>query len=128
MDLTMTICFIFLFFIPILYYLMGIYLGDKNDSAFSDATLKKLTIKQDSILRKIIPYKKKGYICTTYLYIRIIPFIIHVLLFVVLMIMLAVDQLLIDFINDKVYVYIATIIGIIFMLYNFILAVLAKIL
>lgn len=44
------------------------------------------------------------------------------------MIMLAVDQLLIDFINDKVYVYIATIIGIIFMLYNFILAVLAKIL
>ena len=98
MDLTMTICFIFLFFIPILYYLMGIYLGDKNDSAFSDATLKKLTIKQDSILRKIIPYKKKGYICTTYLYIRIIPFIIHVLLFVVLMIMLVVDQLLIDFI------------------------------
>lgn len=115
-------------FATILYYLMGIYLGDKNDSAFSDAALKKLTIKQDSILRKIIPYKKKGYICTTYLYIRIIPFIIHVLLFVVLMIMLAVDQLLIDFINDNVYVYIATVIGIIFILYNFILAVLAKIL
>lgn len=46
-------------FATILYYLMGIYLGDKNDSAFSDATLKKLTIKQDSILRKIIPYKKR---------------------------------------------------------------------
>lgn len=128
MDLTMTICFILLFFIPILYYLMGIYLGDKNDSAFSDAALKKLTIKQDSILRKIIPYKKKGYICTTYLYIRIIPFIIHVLLFVVLMIMLIVDQLLIDFINDSVYIYISAGVGIIFMLYNFILAVLAKIL
>lgn len=128
MDLTMTICFIFILFIPILYYLMGIYLGDKNDSAFSDAALKKLTIKQDSILRKIIPYKKKGYIFTTYLYIRIIPFIIHVLLFVVLMIMLVVDQLLIDFINDNVYIYISAGMGIIFMLYNFILAVLAKIL
>ena len=41
MDLTMTICFIFLLFIPILYYLMCIYLGDKNDSAFSDTALKK---------------------------------------------------------------------------------------
>lgn len=125
----MIFCFFIGVILPIIGYLNDMLFGNNNDSEFSEWTLNKLTVKQDSFFRKIMPFKElKGSVYHKYLYIRIIPLIVHILIFLILMPMFIVDQLLVDFMVDDVFGYIGASIIIIFVLYNFILAILAKIL
>ena len=83
---------IFLFFgglvCQLVAFLNDIFFGNVHDGEFSLDTLKKITVKNDSIFRKILPFKElKGSVRPKYLYIRIIPFVIHIILLVLLLIL-----------------------------------------
>ena len=59
MDFVMMICcFLIGVIIPIVAYINDMFFGNIHDASFSEKTLKRLTVKQDSILRKIIPFKE----------------------------------------------------------------------
>ena len=63
--------------------LVDLIFGSKDDGDFSDSTIKKLTIPQESFIRKIILFKESKIAPRPFLYIRAIPYLIHlVLLFV----------------------------------------------
>jgi len=102
--------------------------GNIHDGAFSKKTLEKLTVNQDSIFRKIMPFKElKGSTRPKYLYIRIIPLIINILAVIILSISLIIDIFFINFVNDFIFIVFAGLLFFIYILYNFILAILARV-
>jgi hypothetical protein len=104
------------------------FFGNIHDGNFSERVLKKLTVKQDSFFRKIMPFKKiKGSVHSKYLYIRIIPLILHILMFLILIPMFMIDQLLTDFIHNDFFGYLGIVSIGVFILYNFIMAIIARI-
>ena len=124
----MICCFLIGVIIPIVAYLNDMFFGNINDASFSEKTLKRLTVKQDSFLRKIAPFKeKKGSVRPKYLYIRIIPLILHVLILLIIIPIFAIDQLLVNIMIDDVFGYIGIILAAVFVLYNFTLAILARV-
>ena len=114
--------------IPIGCYLNDMFFGNTHDGEFSDGTLKNLTVKQNSIFRKIMPFKEfKGSVCPKYLYIRIIPLVVHIFLFLILVPLFIIDQLWVNIMNDDIFGYIGIVSLCGFVLYNFIVAILARI-
>ena len=66
----MIFCFLLGVILPIISYLNDMFFGNNHDGEFSKRTLKKLTVKQDSFFRKIMPFKEiKGSVCPKYLWI-----------------------------------------------------------
>lgn len=60
MDFAMMICcFLIGIILPIVGYLNDMFFGNNHDGEFSEETLKKLTVKQNSFLRKVMPFKEK---------------------------------------------------------------------
>lgn len=129
MDFTMMICcFIIGVILPIIGYLNDMFFGNNHDGEFTEGTLKKLTVRQDSFLRKIIPFKEiKGSVRPKYLYIRIIPLVVHILVLVIIIPIFAIDQLLANIMIDDVFGYIGIVSTAVFVLYNFTLAILARV-
>lgn len=129
MDFVMMICcFLIGVIIPVVGYLNDMFFGNIHDCEFSERTLKKLTVKKDSIFRKIMPFKEiKGSVCPKYLYIRIIPLISHILVLLVIMPIFAIDQLLTNIMIDDVFGYIGIVSTAVFIIYNFTLAILARV-
>ena len=124
----MICCFLIGVILPIVGYLNDMFFGNNHDGEFSKRTLKKLTVRQDSFLRKIMPFKEiKGSVRPKYLYIRIIPLIVHILVLLVIMPIFAIDQLLTNIMIDDVFGYIGIISVTVFILYNFIVAILARV-
>lgn len=129
MDFAMMICcFLIGIILPIVGYLIDMFFGNNHDGEFSEGTLKKLTVKQDSFLRKVMPFKEmKGAVRPKYLYIRIIPLLVHILVFLILMPVFAVDQLFINIMIDDIFGYIGLVSIVIFVLYNFTIAILSRV-
>ena len=129
MDFTMMICcFLIGIILPIVGYLNDMFFGNNHDAEFSEGTLKKLTVKQDSFLRKVIPFKEiKGAVRPKYLYIRIIPLLVHILVFLILMPVFAIDQLFINIMIDDIFGYMGLVSIVIFVLYNFTIAILSRV-
>ena len=124
----MVCCFLLGLILPIISYLNDMFFGNNHDGEFSKRTLKKLTVKQDSFFRKIMPFKEiKGSVCPKYLYIRIIPLFVHILMFIIFIPMFAIDQLLIDFIHNDFFGYLGIVSSVIFIIYNFTIAIVARI-
>lgn len=95
------------------------FFGNNHDGEFSEKTLKKLTVKQDSFLRKVMPFKEiKGDVRPKYLFIRIIPLLVHILEFLILMPVFVLDQLLINILIDDIFGYIGLVSIAIFVLYK----------
>lgn len=130
MDFVMMICcFLIGVIIPIVGYLNDMFFGNIHDASFSEQTLKRLTVKQDSFLRKVMPFKEiKGSVCPKYLYIRIIPLVVHVLLVFTIVPIFAIDQLSANIMIDDAFGYIGIVSTAVFVLYNFTLAILARVL
>ena len=129
MDFAMMICcFLIGIILPIVGYLNYMFFGNNHDGEFSEGTLKKLTVKQDSFLRKVMPFKEiKGAVRPKYLYIRIIPLVVHILVFLILMPVFAIDQLFINIMIDDIFGYIGLVSIVIFVLYNFTIAILSRV-
>jgi len=111
----------------LLVSLTDLYLGNKFDGGFSDKTLERLTVKKNSILRKILPVKEYKNSRSLFLYIRVIPVIIYFLIFIAMTLILVLDFTLVDLIDDMAFSIISiSIIGL-HVLYNLILAILVRV-
>ena len=122
---------IFVFFVgiisPLFLCISDMIFGNSFDGRFSENYLKKMTVPKNSLLRKIMPFKElKGSIRPTYLYIRIIPFMFYMVLFIVSIIMFVVDQVLIDYISNNFFCILGFISGLIYVLYTLLMVFLTK--
>lgn len=101
---------IIVFFICILVVLFVqislLIIGNSNDCYFSDKTIKKLTIPEKSILRKLVIFKEGKMTNPPFLYIRVIPYLIQLFIVIVSTILFFIDQFAIDFIPSIVFMII----------------------
>ena len=101
---------IIVFFICILDVLFMqiplLILGNSNDCYFSDKTIKKLTVPQKSVLRKLVVFKEAKSANPPFLYIRVIPYLIQLLIVIVSTVLFFIDQFAIDFIPSIVFMII----------------------
>ena len=101
---------IIVFFICILVVLFMqiplLILGNSNDCYFSDKTIKKLTVPQKSVLRKLVVFKEARSSNPPFLYIRVIPYLIQLFIVIVSTILFFVNQFLISFIPSIVFMII----------------------
>ena len=101
---------IIVFFICILVVLFVqislLIIGNSNDCYFSDKTIKKLTIPEKSILRKLVIFKEGKMTNPPSLYIRVIPYLIQLFIVIVSTILFFIDQFAIDFIPSIVFMII----------------------
>ncbi|CCZ84707.1 unknown [Firmicutes bacterium CAG:631] len=101
---------IIVFFICILVVLFVqislLIIGNSNDCYFSDKTIKKLTIPEKSILRKLVIFKEVKMTNPPFLYIRVIPYLIQLFIVIVSTILFFIDQFAIDFIPSIVFMII----------------------
>lgn len=101
---------IIVFFICILVVLFMqiplLILGNSNDCYFSDKTIKKLTVPQKSVLRKLVLFKEAKSANPQFLYIRVIPYLIQLFIVIVSTILFFINQFLISFIPSIVFMII----------------------
>ena len=101
---------IIVFFICILVVLFMqiplLILGNSNDCYFSDKTIKKLTVPQKSVLRKLVVFKEAKSSNPPFLYIRVIPYLIQLFIVIVSTILFFINQFLISFIPSIVFMII----------------------
>lgn len=101
---------IIVFFICILVVLFMqiplLILGNSNDCYFSDKTIKKLTVPQKSVLRKLVVFKESKLANPQFLYIRVIPYLIQLFIVIVSTILFFINQFLISFIPSIVFMII----------------------
>lgn len=101
---------IIVFFICILVVLFMqiplLILGNSNDCYFSDKTIKKLTVPQKSVLRKLVVFKEAKSSNPPFLYIRVIPYLIQLFIVIVSTILFFVNQFIISFIPSIVFMII----------------------
>ena len=101
---------IIVFFICILVVLFMqiplLILCNSNDCYFSDKTIKKLTVPQKSVLRKLVVFKEARSSNPPFLYIRVIPYLIQLFIVIVSTILFFVNQFLISFIPSIVFMII----------------------
>jgi len=101
---------IIVFFICILVVLFMqiplLILGNSNDCYFSDKTIKKLTVPQKSVLRKLVVFKEAKSANPQFLYIRVIPYLIQLFIVIVSTILFFVNQFLVSFIPSIVFMII----------------------
>ncbi len=101
---------IIVFFICILVVLFMqiplLILGNSNDCYFSDKTIKKLTVPQKSVLRKLVVFKEAKSANPQFLYIRVIPYLIQLFIVIVSTILFLINQFLISFMPSIVFMII----------------------
>ncbi len=101
---------IIVFFICILVVLFVqislLIIGNSNDCYFSDKTIKKLTIPEKSILRKLVIFKEGKMTNPPFLYIRVIPYLIQLFIVIVSTILFFINQFVINFIPSIVFMII----------------------
>lgn len=101
---------IIVFFICILVVLFMqiplLILGNSNDCYFSDKTIKKLTVPEKSVLRKLVLFKEAKSANPQFLYIRVIPYLIQLFIVIVSTILFFINQFLISFIPSIVFMII----------------------
>ena len=101
---------IIVFFICILDVLFMqislLIIGNSNDCYFSDKTIKKLTIPEKSILRKLVIFKEGKMTNPPFLYIRVIPYLIQLFIVIVSTILFFINQFAKNFIPSIVFMII----------------------
>lgn len=101
---------IIVFFICILSVLImnfsNLILGSQNDCCFSDKTIKKLTVPKNSFLRKLVIFKENKMTNPPFLYIRVIPYLIQLFIFIVSTVLFFINQFVVNFIPSNVFMII----------------------
>ena len=100
---------------PLFFYVSDLY--DNNfDSSFSEKTLKKLNLKENSILKKLIPFKsgniiKNGAVVgyRYLLYPRVYAYLIQIIALITGIILLLINFTLVEFMNNICFMIIGAI-------------------
>ena len=101
---------IIVFFTSILFFLVVhiifFIIGHDTDCYFSDKTIKKLTIPEKSILRKLILFKesKKAYPPLSYIW--VIPYLIQLLFVIIATTLFFINQFVVSFIPSNTFLII----------------------
>lgn len=96
------ICILVVFFM----HFINLIFGSQHDCYFSDNTIKKLTIPKKSFLRKLVVFKEGKMTNPPFLYVRVIPYLIQLLIVIVSTVLFFIDQFAIDFIPSIVFMVI----------------------
>lgn len=101
---------IIVFFICILSVLImnfsNLILGSQNDCYFSDKTIKKLTVPKNSFLRKLVIFKENKMTNSPFLYIRVIPYLIQLVIVIVSTVLFFINQFVVNFIPSNAFMII----------------------
>lgn len=117
---------------PLFFYVIDLY--DNNfDSHFSEKTLKKLNLKENSILKKLIPFKtgniiKNGAVVgyRYLLYPRVYAYLIQIIALITGIILLFINFTLVEFMNNICFMIIGGISLGIWCIYTLIISILSQ--
>ncbi len=101
---------IIVFFICILVVLFmhfkNLIFGSQHDCYFSDSNIKKLVVPKKSFLRKLVIFKEGKMTNPPFLYVRVIPYLVQLFIVIVSTVLFFIDQFVIDFIPNIVFMII----------------------
>lgn len=121
---------IIVFFICILVTLfmhfINLILGSKNDCYFSDNTIKKIVVPNNSFLRKIVMFKEGKKTNPPFLYIRVIPYLIQLFIVIVSTALFFVNQFVISFIPSIVFMIVGYSTLVLYVVYELVLIFLSR--
>ena len=106
MDLNQIIVFFICILVVLFMHFINLIFGSQHDCYFSDNTIKKLTIPKKSFLRKLVVFKEGKMTNPPFLYVRVIPYLIQLLIVIVSTVLFFIDQFAIDFIPSIVFMVI----------------------
>lgn len=106
MDLNQIIIFFICILVVLFMQIPLLILGNSNDCYFSENTIKKLTVPQKSVLRKLVMFKEAKSANPPFLYTRVIPYLIQLFIVIVSKILFFVNQFVINFIPSIVFMVI----------------------
>lgn len=106
MDLNQIIIFFICILVVLFMQIPLLILGNSNDCYFSENTIKKLTVPQKSVLRKLVMFKEAKSANPPFLYTRVIPYLIQLFIVIVSTILFFVNQFVINFIPSIVFIII----------------------
>lgn len=106
MDLNQIIVFFICILDVLFMHFINLIFGSQHDCYFSDNTIKKLTVPKKSFLRKLVVFKEGKMTNPPFLYVRVIPYLIQLLIVIVSTVLFFIDQFAIDFIPSIVFMVI----------------------
>lgn len=75
--------------------------GNQHDCYFSDNTIKKLKVPNNSFLRKLVIFKEGKMTNPSFLYIRVVPYLIQLFIVIVCTVLFFINQFSISFIPSN---------------------------
>ena len=106
MVLNQIIVFFICILVVLFMHFINLIFGSQHDCYFSDNTIKKLTVPKKSFLRKLVVFKEGKMTNPPFLYVRVIPYLIQLLIVIVSTVLFFIDQFVIDFIPSIVFMVI----------------------
>lgn len=106
MVLNQIIVFFICILVVLFMHFINLIFGSQHDCYFSDNTIKKLTVPKKSFLRKLVVFKEGKRTNPPFLYVRVIPYLIQLLIVIVSTVLFFIDQFAIDFIPSIVFMVI----------------------
>lgn len=106
MVLNQIIVFFICVLVVLFMHFINLIFGSQHDCYFSDNTIKKLTVPKKSFLRKLVVFKEGKMTNPPFLYVRVIPYLIQLLIVIVSTVLFFIDQFAIDFIPSIVFMVI----------------------
>ena len=87
-------------------HFINLVFGSQHDCYFSDNTLKKLKVPNNSFLRKLVIFKEGKMTKPPFLYIRVIPYLIQLFVVIVSTVLFIINQFSIRFIPSNIFMVI----------------------
>lgn len=106
MVLNQIIVFFICILVVLFMHFINLIFGSQHDCYFSDNTIKKLTVPKKSFLRKFVVFKEGKMTNPPFLYVRVIPYLLQLLIVIVSTVLFFIDQFAIDFIPSIVFMVI----------------------
>ena len=106
MQLNQIIVFFIYILVVLFMHFINLIFGSQHDCYFLDNTIKKLTVPKKSFLRKFVIFKEWKMTNPSFLYVRVIPYLIQLFIVIVSTILFFIDQFAIDFIPSIVFMVI----------------------
>ena len=107
MDKNEIIVFFIFIIDPLFMYFFDVILGNQHDLCFSNNIIKKLIVPKESFLRKLVVFHELKMTNPPFLYTRVIPYLIQLFIVIVFSILFFIDQLVIDFMPNLVFMIVA---------------------
>lgn len=85
------------------YKFSNLIFGNQHDCCFSENTIKKLIVPNDSFLRKLVIFKDNKMTNPPFLYIRVIPYLVQWFIVIVNIALFLINQFVINFMPSIVF-------------------------